>query len=62
MNNEYDQQERREDIILYAVMGITIIAAIYISIKFNIRGRTVLYLLVGVEFVVYKFIRWIFKK
>ncbi len=62
MNNKDDKQGRKEDIILYAVMGITIIAAIYISIKFNIRGRAVLYLLVLVEFLIYKFVKWILNK
>lgn len=51
----------KSDIIMYVILGITCVLAIFIGFKLGLRTKTVLYLLVAIEAIVYLVITEIIK-
>lgn len=58
MSNE--SNNKKEDIIIWLIVGITGVIAVIIGQSIGIRSRSVLYILVALELLIYCGIKWIF--
>lgn len=61
MGND-SNNDKKEDIIIYSVIGITFVIAIVLAFRFGFRSKTVFYLLILFEAAVYFGIKWLFDK
>ena len=54
--------DKKEDIIIYSVIGITFVIAIVLAFRFGFRSKTVFYLLILFEAAIYFGIKWLLDK
>ncbi|MCM1499066.1 MAG: hypothetical protein NC124_11440 [Clostridium sp.] len=59
MNEHDEDNDKKEDIIIWIILIITAVIAFIISQSIGMRGRTVLYILVGFELIIYGAAKWI---
>lgn len=61
MGND-SNNDKKEDIIIYSVIGITFVIALVLAFRFGFRSKTVFYLLILVEAAIYFGMKWLLNK